>query len=118
MGCLGLIIFFKNLLDEEGNALPSAEFEAPNELSPGWVIEWIHKPSEGGKGLIKFYRENGESFESRKITNGYPRDIFDFVALAQNMASEKGLSVGCSEADEKIFFSGSNAPIRCLVIGC
>jgi hypothetical protein len=98
--------------------LSSAEFEVPNELSPGWVIEWISKPTGGEKGFIKFYRENGETFKCDEIQNGHPRNVFDFVALAQNMASEKGLSVSCSETAKEQVSCGSNAPFRCLVIGC
>ena len=49
-----------------------------------------------------------------EIINGYPRDLFDFFAFAQNVASEKNLNVDCPKT-----FESDKVPttsVRCLFV--
>jgi len=110
--------FFKKILEEEGPLL-QLDFETPEDLAPGWVIEWIYKPIGGGKGKIKIYvKDSGEEAVCHEITNGYPCNVLDFMALAQNMANVRGLDIDSNNLIKDIILE-PNTSIRCLVTsGC
>ena len=91
------------------------EFEVPKGLQSGCVLEWIPKKMRStGNGLLKFYNKGGDELAVQEIKNGCPADLFDFLALAQNLANEQDLSVDCPSTfmPDKI----PTIPVRCVFI--
>lgn len=90
-------------------------FEVPSGLQDGCVLEWIPRQMRSqGNGLLKFYDRLGYELSVQEIKNGCPADLFDFLALAQNLANEQNLSVDCPTT-----FSPDQIPripVRCVFI--
>jgi len=95
--------------------LARQEFEVPEGLQAGCVLEWIPKKMRSqGNGLLKFYDKGGSEIGVQEIRNGCPTDLFDFLALAQNLANEQNLSVDCPST----FMPDQlpTIPVRCVFI--
>ena len=89
--------------------------EVPKGLGPGWVLEWMPRGLNGSvTGLLKFYNEGGYGLDKQEITTNQLAELFDFYALAQNIACVKGLSVDCPKTFDldKI----PTMPVRCLFV--
>ncbi len=89
--------------------------EVPRGLGPGWVLEWIPRGLNGSViGRLKFYDKGGYGQDKQEIEINHPAELFDFYALAQNIASEKGLSVDCPTTFDldKI----PTIPVRCSFV--
>ena len=81
----------------------------PEILTEGWVAEWIPWDQRGERTCLKFYTNNGQEVSRQELSLF---SFFDFVALAENVAQENGLTLHCSEFADK----GGSAPVRCIFI--
>ena len=80
----------------------------PDKLQAGDVIEWIFQTERGGSAWLKFYTNDGQEISRQIIKNGCLKDIFDFLAIGENLAQENGLVFQCQPVKN----SGGITPIR------
>lgn len=89
------------------------EFEIPAALKEGYVIEWIPRQIKGGQSWLKFHANDGQQISCQEIKNGCFQTAFDFLAFAQNIANQQGLTIGGGQIED---FDNFKNPLRCIIV--
>ncbi|MFC1598556.1 hypothetical protein ACFL2U_00895 [Patescibacteria group bacterium] len=91
------------------------QFDIPEALEKGSVIEWIPRGVSHVNGYLKFYGTQGDVLLCQELLNGSPANISDYFNLVMSIAQEKGLGVNIP----KFYNPGQRPqmPIRCTFVG-